>query len=258
MQVIILAGGTQSSINNESEGIPKPMVEIGGRPLLWHIMKHFSEHGINEFIICGGYRVDLIKQYFTDYYIYESDITVDLESNIIHIHKKKTENWKVTVVDTGLYSAPGKRIQLVQDYIKDDTFIVTYGDCLSDINVDIFLRNHTKNGKIATMVMAKPIGRNELLPLDSKGQLRYDLNIEREEKESWINANCFVFQKEVFQYIKENYDLEHHLLRKLSEENQICTYPHYGYWRAVETRRDLLSVEELWKTKQAPWIRKEY
>lgn len=258
MKVIILAGGMQSTINNEYEGIPKPMIEVGGRPLLWHIMKHFSDYGINDFIICGGYRLDLIKQYFTDYYIYESDITVDLENNRIQIHKKKTENWKVTIVDTGLYSAPGKRIKLAEDFIEQDSFIVTYGDCLSDINIDALINKHKEGKKMATIAMAKPIGRNELLPLDSNGQLRYDLNIHREENDSWINANCFVFEKDVFEYIEGNYDLEQQLLIKLSEKNEISTYPHNGYWRAIETKRDLASVEELWKIKQAPWIRKDY
>lgn len=258
MKVVILAGGAQSTINDEYEGIPKPMVEVGGRPLLWHIMKHFSQYDINDFIVCGGFRLDLIKQYFTDYYIYESDITVDLETNIIKIHEKKTENWKVTVVDTGLYSSPGERIRLAKEYIKGDTFIVTYGDCLYDIDIRALIDNHKKNRKMATISMAKPVGRNELLPLDNNGKLCYDLKNENEKNESWINANCFVFNKKIFEYIEKNNDLEHQFLINLSKEDKISTYPHYGYWRAVETKRDLTSVEELWKKKQAPWIRREY
>ena len=256
MQIVILAGGMQSSISDEYEGIPKPMIEVGGRPLLWHIMRHFSSFGINDFIICGGYRLDLIKQYFMDYYIYESDITVNLETNQIFIHKKKTENWEVTIVDTGLFSSPGERLKLVEEYIREETFLVTYGDCLSNIDIISLIKKHNEDGKIATITMAKPIGRNELLPVDDNGELRYDMISNSREDRSWINGNCFVFNKDIFPYIRGNYDLEHQLLVELSKEKQISTYTHSGYWRAIETRRDLVAVEELWKKKQAPWYKK--
>lgn len=254
MQAVILAGGTQSTINNEYEGIPKPMVEIGGRPLLWHIMQNFSRHGIRDFIICGGYKIDVIKQYFTDYYIYESDITVDLQSNSIQIHKKKTENWNVSVIDTGLYSTPGKRISMIEKYINEDTFLVSYGDCLSNINITELIKTHKSHGKCATLTMAKPIGRNMLLPINTAGELKYNVKSDAIQNDAWINADCFVFNKEVFQYIQGDFDLEDQLLVALSKEGQIGTYCHTGYWRAIETRRDLLSAETLWNKKQAPWI----
>lgn len=254
MKAVILAGGTQSTINNEYEGIPKPMVEIGGRPLLWHIMKNFSRYGINDFVICGGYRIDLIKQYFTDYYIYESDITVDLQTNSIQIHKKKTENWNVSVIDTGLYSTPGKRISLIEKYIEEDSFLVSYGDCLSNIDISELIHTHQSHGKCATLTMAKPIGRNKLLPISNEGELKFDVSLEEKQNDAWINADCFVFNKEVFRYINGDFDLEEQLLIALSKEGQIGSYCHKGYWRAIETRRDLLSAEELWKKKQAPWM----
>lgn len=254
MQAVILAGGTQSTINNEYEGIPKPMVEIGGRPLLWHIMQNFSRYGIKDFIICGGYKIDVIKQYFTDYYIYESDITIDLQSNSIQIHKKKTENWNVSVIDTGLYSSPGKRISMIEKYINEDAFLVSYGDCLSNINITELVETHKLHGKCATLTMAKPIGRNKLLPMNKAGKLKYDAPLEEIRNDAWINADCLVFNKEVFQYIHGNFDLEEQLLVALSKEGQIGTYCHTGYWRAIETRRDLLSAENLWNKKQAPWI----
>lgn len=252
MKVVILAGGMQSSIHNESEGIPKPMIYIGGKPLLWHIMKHFSSYGLNEFIICGGYRIDMIKEYFMDFYIYQSDITVDLRNNTIQIHKKKTEDWKVTVVDTGLFSTTGQRVSLVQKYIDGD-FIVAYGDCLSDINMESMIDEHRKNGKIATMAITKPTGRNQLLPVDGNGMLCYSRTDEFHNETAWVNANCMIFRKEVFIYIQGNYDLEKQLLVKLSEKHELASYPHKGYWTAVETRRDLASAENLWNAGIAPW-----
>lgn len=254
MKIIILAGGAQSTINNEYEGIPKPMVEVGGRPLLWHIMQNFSKQGIKDFIICGGYRLDLIKQYFTDYYIYESDITVDLQNNSIQIHKKKTENWNVSVIDTGLYSSPGKRIGMIEKYIDEDVFLVSYGDCLSNIDINALLEVHKSHGKCATLTVAKPIGRNRLLPINNMGELKYDLTANEIQNGAWINADCFVFNKEVFEYINGDFNLEDQLLVTLSKEEQIGTYYHTGYWRAIETRRDLLAAESLWNKKKAPWM----
>lgn len=254
MKAVILAGGTQSTITNEYEGIPKPMIEVGGRPLLWHIMKHFSRHGIRDFIICGGYRVDLIKSYFMDYYIYQSDITVNLEENVIEIHKKKTEDWKVTVVDTGLYSSTAKRISLIRDYIDEDTFLVIYGDCLSDINISELISAHANERKIATMVIAKPIGRNKLLSINNSGELCYK-NAEQDRNESaWVNANCFLFEKDIFRYLQEEMELEDEFVFSLAEKQLLGTYQHRGFWSTIETRRDLMNAEHLWKTKKAPWI----
>lgn len=255
MKAVILAGGMQSTINNEREGIPKPMVDIGGRPLLWHIMKHFSQYGINEFVICGGYRVDMIKEYFMDYYIYASDITVDLLSNTIKVHKERTENWKVTVVDTGLFSSTGQRVSLVQKYIEEDEFIVTYGDCLSDIDITGLIETHKKRGKVATVTMAKPTGRNQLLPLDDLGLLNYGPSDVCKNDNAWVNADCFVFDRRVFGYLQGNYDLEKQLFLKLSSEQQLATYKHTGFWTSVETKRDLVNAENLWNAQMAPWIK---
>lgn len=257
MKVIILAGGMQSTINNENEGIPKPMVEIGGKPLLWHIMKHFSQYGLNEFIVCGGYKVDMIKEYFMDYYIYASDITVDLQTNRIEIHKKRTEDWKVTVVDTGLFSSTGQRVSLIEKYVDGDEFIVTYGDCLSDIDVNRLLEEHRQGGKLATIAMAKPTGRNELLPLDSTGHLSYSNREDSAGENAWVNADCFVFDKRVFFYLVGNYDLEKQLFLKLSEHQALAAYRHTGFWLPVETKRDLVNAENLWNASMAPWIEKE-
>lgn len=255
MKVVILAGGMQSAINNEREGIPKPMVDIGGKPLLWHIMKHFAEYGLNEFIVCGGYRVDMIKEYFMDYYIYASDITVDLQTNTIKVHKEKTENWIVTVVDTGVFSSTGQRVSLIHRYIKEENFIVTYGDCLSDINILEMIETHEMNEKIATIAMAKPTGRNQLLPIAADGVLHYDLYGKIMNETAWVNANCFIFNKRVFDYLVGNYDLEKQLFIKLTEKQQLSSYQHKGYWSAIETKRELVAAENLWNAGIAPWIR---
>ena len=255
MKVVILAGGYKSSISDEKEGIPKPMVDIGGKPLLWHIMKYFSAYELNEFIICGGYRVDMIKEYFMDYYIYASDITVDLQTNTVKVHNEKTEDWKVTVVDTGIFSSTGQRVSLIQKYIDEENFIVTYGDCLSDINIKDMIATHNAMGKIATIALAKPAGRNQLLPIDKEGVLSYMQSWKISNDTAWVNADCFVFNKQIFDYLMGNYDLEQQLFIKLSERKQLASYQHTGYWMTVETKRELATAENLWNAGIAPWMK---
>lgn len=255
MKVVILAGGMQSTLNDEREGIPKPMLDLGGRPLLWHIMKQFSKHGFKEFIVCGGYHVDMIKEYFQDFYIYESDITVNLADNTVEVHKKKTEDWKVTVVDTGLFSSTGQRVGMIEKYVGGDTFLVTYGDCLSDINFSALLECHCKNGKDATMAMTKPTGRSRLLPINSDGFLKYTADAMTENDTAWINADCFVFERNVFRYLQGNYNLEQQLIPMLSARNELAVYRHYGYWAAIETKRDFVAAESLWNAGMAPWMK---
>lgn len=253
MKVVILAGGQRSSISNEQEGIPKPMAEIGGKPILWHIMKSFSQYGFNEFIICGGYKVDMIKEYFMDYYIYQSDITVDLQTNTIQIHKNRTEDWKVTVVDTGLYTATGKRVAQIQKYIDDDSFALTYGDCLSDIDISQMAEFHKKCGKMVTMAVARPTGRNEALMIDREGLVEKEVS-EGNEGEAWTNACVYFMNKEVFDVLNGNYGLEQILISTLADKKQIVTYKHAGFWTPVETYRDRVNMENLWNAGVAPWI----
>lgn len=254
MKVIILAGGMQSTINSDREGIPKPMVDLGGKPLLWHIMKHFAEYGMKEFVVCGGYKVDMIKEYFMDFYIYESDITVDLENNSVIVHKNCTEDWKVTVVDTGIFSATGQRVSQIEKYVDGD-FIVTYGDCLSDIDIQKLVETHTKEEKVATIAMVKPSGREQLLPLDKEGKLHYEGSYVMENDQAWINGDCFVFSKKVFRYLNGNYDLEKQLFKRLADLREVSTYRHRGYWTAIETKRDLIEAENLWNAGMAPWTK---
>lgn len=256
MKVVILAGGQKSTISNEQEGVPKPMAEIGGKPILWHIMKNFAAYGMNEFIICGGYKVDMIKTYFMDYYIYQSDITVDLQTNTVEIHKNRTEDWKVTVVDTGLYSETGLRIAQIKKYIEEDSFIVSYGDCLSNINMQEIVEYHRSCGKMATMAVAKPTGRNAVLNIDANGYLCGESgNIN--DDQAWINACLYVFDRRIFNVLNGNYNMNRILKEKLADRGELITYKHYGFWAPVETHHDRFNMENLWNAGIAPWLPNE-
>ncbi len=253
MKVVILAGGQRSAISNEQEGIPKPMAEIGGKPILWHIMKNFSAYGLNDFIICGGYKVNMIKEYFMDYYIYQSDITVDLQTNTIEIHKNLTQDWKVTVVDTGLYATTGLRVARIQEYIDEDEFIVTHGDCLFDIDVGKMIAYHEKRGRIATVAVARPTGRNEALDIDPDGRIQ-KIQQNAATNEAWVNTGLYVLNRKAFSALQGNYSLEDLLTDHLSEKGELITYKHNGFWTSVETYRDMMNMENLWNAGMAPWM----
>lgn len=254
MKVVILAGGQKSTLNNEQNGIPKPMAEIGGKPMLWHIMKSFAGYGFNEFIICGGYKVDMIKEYFMDYYIYQSDITVDLLTNSIQIHKNRTEDWKVTVVDTGLNTATGKRVAQIQEYITEEDFIVTYGDCLTDIDVNQLVTYHHEYGKLATMVVAKPTGRSTSIAIDTQGNISRRSEVIA-ESQTWANACVYVLNRKAFEVLNREVGLEQALTEGLANEKQLITYKHDGFWTPVETYRDRVNMETLWEQGKAPWYK---
>lgn len=253
MKVVILAGGQQSTISEEKVGIPKPMLEIGGKPLLWHIMKYHSTFGFNDFIICGGYKINVIKEYFKDFYIYQSDITVDLKTNTITVHKNRTEDWRVTVVNTGRYSTVGQRIDKIKEHIDDDNFIVTYGDCLSNINLLELVDTHFHSGNLVTLSVAAPTGRNKIILLDSNNYYLKSNTNNSKETHSWANACNMVFHKDAFDYLHGNYDLEQELFPRLAEKRLIGAYKHYGFWGSVETVRDSYMMENMWNAGIAPW-----
>lgn len=253
MKAIILAGGSKSTISDGQEGIPKPMLEIGDRPLLWHIMKQYSYMGVRDFIVCGGYKLSDIKNYFQNYYIYQSDITIDLATNQVEIHKKRTEDWRITIADTGLFSATGQRVSLVKKYINEDMFLVTYGDCLSDIDLNALMQFARKKEKIVTMAVAHPTGRNAVLPIDEDDLLRGMELAAEDNAFSWANACTYVLKKEVFHYLNGNYELDAQLLSTLSMKKQIAVYRHEGFWCPVETKRDKVDLETLWNIGKAPW-----
>lgn len=254
MKVVILAGGLPSNISEEAGKIPKPMVRIGDRPVLWHIMKSYSSYGFNDFIICTGYKAELIKEYFLDYYIYSSDITVDLQKNDIIIHNKVSEPWKVTVVDTGLNSATGGRIQKIENYIEDESFIVCYGDCITDMNITDFLAAYYQSPHLVLMAVARPSGRNAVLNLDSDGNLASDIVLQNNcEANAWVNTCHMILSKEIFSYLASHESFETTTINRLRQTRRVATYKHEGFWMPVETVRDKLFLEELWQQGHAPW-----
>lgn len=253
MKVVILAGGLPSTLIEEDERVPKPMAEIGGRPILWHIMKLYSYYGFQDFVICTGYKGDLIKDYFRNFYIYQSDITVDLVTNEIQVHRKKTENWKVSIIDTGLSSSVSERILMVQNELAGEPFIVTYGDCVSNINIAEMAELHKKNKKTATFAVARPTGRNEIFPIDEGGNVDF-IKGRRRASNSWTNACTMIFEPEIVPYLDKNEPLlGDKMLKKLALEEQVETYRHNGFWSPMETVRDKTLLESMWQKHDAPW-----
>lgn len=253
MKVVILAGGLPSTISEEDEKIPKPMAEIGGRPILWHIMKQYSHYGFRDFIICTGYKGELIKQYFMDYYIYQSDITVDLQKNEVEIHQKKTEDWNVSVVDTGRNASVVERIRRVKDYVGQEAFFVVYGDCVSDIDLAQMVAYHKEKGKWATLAVAHPTGRNDILSIDGENELLKKKYADV-AGDVWVNACNMIFEPEVLDYMDSKHSsFEKGLFGDLSEQQKIITYKHADFWMPMETMRDRLTLEQMWKEGCAPW-----
>ena len=253
MKAIILAGGLPSTISDVKSGIPKPMAEIGGRPLLWHIMKLYAYYGFREFIICGGYKVNLIKEYFKDFYIYQSDITVDLSNNEITIHNKRTEDWKVTVVDTGVEATTGERIRQVKEYIQGEDFFVTYGDCLSDLNLKKMLEVHSKKHSFLTMAVARPTGRHSVLAIGEDDLLKSKVKDGNTGyQNAWVNATCYIFSPNAVDALSDE-ELNEVFMTKMAESEKVNIYRHEGFWRPVETMRDSVALEEMWEEGSAPW-----
>ena len=253
MKIVILAGGLPSAISEEDEKIPKPMAEIGGRPILWHIMKSYAYFGFHDFIICTGYKGKMIKDYFRDYYIYQSDITVDLQNNKIDILRKQTEDWKVTIVDTGNDTSIIERIERVKQYVGQETFIVAYGDCVFDIDIGKFIAFHRQHERWATVAIAKPTGRNEALAIAENGELLAS-DILFQKNGAWVNACNMIFEPKIFEFMensKEN--LEKGLYIQLAKRHQIMAYRHEGFWSPMETKRDQTMLENLWRKGCAPW-----
>ena len=251
MKVVILAGDFGTRISEESQVIPKPMIEIGGKPILWHIMKEYSHFGFNEFIICAGYKQHVIKSFFAEYALHNSDVTFDFRGeNRIRVHNNFSEAWKVTVVDTGYNSFTGKRIKKIQPYIDDENFFLTYGDGLSDVNIDELLKFHKSHGKICTITAVKPESRFGYLDFDGDKVLAF--REKSKEDVGWINAGYMVMNVKVFDYISGNVFLEHEPMKNLTREGEIMAFRHAGFWQCMDTLRDKIRLEEIWKSG-APW-----
>lgn len=251
---MILAGGFGTRINEESQFKPKPMIEIGGMPILWHILKNYSFFGINEFIICAGYKQHVIKEWFANYFLYTSDVTFDFANNSeMIVHNRHTEPWKVSVVDTGLNTMTGGRIKRIKSYIGDEDFLMTYGDAVGNIQVDDLIKFHQQHGKIGTISVYN-FGQNKGVLDIGKGGI---VNAFREKSDldgDLINIGYMVFKPNIFDYIKDDFVVfEQEPLTKLVEEKQLISYIHHGYWQCMDTLREKQKLERLWESGNAPW-----
>lgn len=254
MKVVILAGGLGTRITEETASRPKPMVEIGGKPLLWHIMKIYSAHGVNEFIICCGYKGYVIKEYFANYFLHMSDVTFNMKDNSMKIHQNYAEPWSVTVVDTGENSMTGGRLKRVRDYIKDEeAFCFTYGDGLSDVDIDKLIAFHRANGKLATITATRPPGRYGALKIDSDNRVKH-FQEKPEGDESWINGGFFVLSPSVIDRISgDDCSWEAEPLTSLATDGELGAYKHDGFWQPMDTLREKNLLENLWESGKAPW-----
>lgn len=255
MKVVILAGGYGTRISEESHLRPKPMIEIGGNPILWHIMKCYSYYGFNEFIICCGYKGYMIKEYFSDYYLHRSDITFDFtKNNEMTIHSNVAEPWKVTLVDTGLDTMTGGRLKRVQKHIGNETFMLTYGDGVSDINIKKLLEFHKCSDKVATLTAIQPGGRFGVIAIDDNDTTITSFVEKSKEDGGWINGGYMVLEPRIFDYISgDDTSLEKEPLENLAKDKMLNAYKHNGFWQCMDTQRDKTLLEELWKENNAKW-----
>ena len=255
MKVVILAGGLGTRISEESHLKPKPMIEIGGKPILWHIMKSFSSYGFNDFVICCGYKGYLIKEYFLNYFLYNSDITVELTNNKVDVHFANTESFTVTLVDTGLQTNTAGRIQKIEKYVANETFMLTYGDGVSDINIDDLLAFHKSAGKLATLTSVQLPTRFGTVETNESSVVT-SFKEKPHGKDIWINGGYFVLEPGIFSYLKgdmETVQWEKEPMEKITKDHQLVAYRHYGFWKCMDAMRDKIELEQLWESNQAKW-----
>ncbi|AXX92904.1 glucose-1-phosphate cytidylyltransferase [Malaciobacter molluscorum LMG 25693] len=254
MKVLLLAGGFGTRLSEETDIRPKPMVEIGGKPILWHIMKIYSSYGFHEFVILLGYKGYYIKEYFANYFLHQSDVTLNIKTGKMEVLNNSSEPWKITLLDTGIDSMTGGRIKKAQDFIGNEPFMLTYGDGVSDVNIQDLVNFHKKHGKAMTMTSAQPDARFGALDISSNNQV-----IEFKEKPKgeggWINAGFFVCEPKVFDYITDGDStiFEQEPLKNLAKDGEIFTYKHDGFWKPMDTLRDKQQLQKLWESKKAPW-----
>ncbi len=255
MKVVIFAGGLGTRLMEETEARPKPMVEIGGKPILWHIMKTYATQGFNEFVICLGYKQAMIKEYFMNYYFANSDITIDLSNNETVVHQPTQENFKITLVDTGYETNTAGRLKRIQNYIGNETFMLTYGDGVANVDFQSLIKFHKTKGRILTLTTVQMPGKFGNLEMDNSGNvLRF---IEKPEEEGvWINGGFMVIEPTVFEYLKGDMDhtqFEKGPLIEITKSNQVASFKHKGFWKCMDALRDKIELEELWKNGSAPW-----
>ncbi|WP_320046292.1 glucose-1-phosphate cytidylyltransferase [uncultured Ilyobacter sp.] len=253
MKAVILAGGLGTRLSEATHLIPKPMVEIGGKPILWHIMKTYSHYGINEFVICLGYKSYIIKEWFANYFLHSSDVTIDLWDNSIEIHDNHSDHWKVTLIDTGLHTMTAGRVKKIQKYIGEETFLLTYGDGVGDIDIHKSIEHHRKSRRYLTVTAYKPQGKFGSLEMDEKGNVT-SFTEKPKGDGMWINAGYFVCEPEFFDYLDgDNMMLEKKPLETLAKENQMTSYIHDGFWKPMDTLKDNNELNDMWNSGNAPW-----
>jgi glucose-1-phosphate cytidylyltransferase len=253
MKVVLLAGGMGTRLSEETVVRPKPMVEIGGKPILWHIMKMYSHYGFNDFIICLGYKGYMIKEYFANYFLHTSDVTFDILHNQMEVHQKYAEPWKVTLVDTGDHTMTGGRVKRIQSYVNGEPFLLTYGDGVADLNIAQLVAFHQAHRKHVTVTATQPIGRFGALTLERDNIVKSFMEKPIGDG-GWINGGFFVMQPEVFRYITDDSTtLERDPMEKLAGEGELVAFKHYGFWQAMDTLRDKIHLEDLWVSNKAPW-----
>lgn len=252
VKAVILAGGLGTHISEETNVRPKPMIEIGGKPILWHILKIYSFHGINDFVICCGYKGYLIKEYFANYFLHMSDVTFDISENRMEVHNRKAEPWRVTLVDTGETTQTGGRLRRVREHLGGETFCFTYGDGVADIDIKDLINFHRQQGRPATITAVQPPGRFGSITFENGNVVSFD---EKPQGDGcWINAGFFDLEPSVIDLIDDDMSLwEQQPLKSLASKGQLAAYPHKGFWRPMDTLRDKNQLEELWQSQKAPW-----
>ena len=252
MKVVILAGGLGTRLAEETDARPKPMVEIGGKPILWHIMKIYSAHGLNDFIICCGYKGYMIKEYFAHYFLHMSDVTFDMHSNCMEVHEKHVEPWKVTLVDTGLNTQTGGRLKRIREYLDDENFCFTYGDGVSDVDIHKIIALHNQQGRLATLTAVLQPGRFGVM--DFEGNRVSAFHEKPRGKGGWINGGFYVLSPKVLDLIEDDSTIwERGPMEKLASKGNLSAYFHDGFWQCMDTLRDRMKLEELWASGNAPW-----
>ena len=253
MKTVILAGGYGTRISEESHLKPKPMIEVGSKPILWHIMKHYSTFGFNDFVICCGYRQHMVKEYFSNYFLHNSDVTFDLRSgNTVNVSHTGAEPWRVAVVDTGLETMTGGRVRRVRQYVGSEAFMLTYGDGISDVDITALVGFHKSHGKIATLTVVRPEGRFGVLDMDGSQIMAF--REKSEDDVSYINGGFMVFNQGVFDYLYDDMTvLERSPFERLAADGQLMAYKHDRFWQCMDTQRDKDKLEDLWRSGQAPW-----
>jgi glucose-1-phosphate cytidylyltransferase len=255
MKVVILAGGLGTRLTEETTVRPKPMVEIGGKPMIWHIMKIYESYGYNDFVICLGYKGHIIKEYFINYYLYNSDITVELSSNKMDIHYTTSESFKVTLVDTGLETNTAGRIKKIQKYVGNETFMLTYGDGVSNVNIEELVKYHKQHGKLVTLTSIQLPGRYGTLDVGDDGMVT-TFQEKADDDGIWINGGFFVMNPGIFKYLEgdvETVQWEKGPLIRISQDKQLVAYKHYNFWKCMDALRDKIELEELWQSANPPW-----